>query len=278
MRLYLKLFAAVVLLHTFYSFKNVSPPPVSAAFYSLSHIRDTADPTHVWNEDFMLVFNPEKSVYTSYTALVQDSAQQATIKQAYSATGGTIDMGVLRPSTRGNIYTPAGNDFLYILKNFRQNDYLIRESFENIAWKIEKDTKQLLGYTCQKATGTCKGRAYTAWFTTDIPAKFGPWKLHGLPGLILEATDSNKRIQFTCTKILLDVPPSHQSLLAFPADAVATTTEAYRKMEKAYEEGLNTNGGTDSEIKVSKVTVNGFPLTGSFRKKMAPNYPLELEK
>ncbi|MBC9911594.1 GLPGLI family protein [Chitinophaga varians] len=278
MRLYLKLFASVALVYLFSAFKNVSPPPVSAAFYSFSHIRDTADPSHVWKEDFMLVFNTEKSVYTSYTAIMQDSVQQATIAQAYQSGSGTIDMGVLLPSTRGSIFTPAGNDFLYVLKTFRQNDYLIKEPFEDIAWKIEKDTRQILGYTCQKATGTCKGRQYTAWFTTDIPAKFGPWKLHGLPGLILEAIDTHERIQFSCTKILSDAPSAQQALLAAPTDAVVTSHEAYRKMEKAYEEGLNTEGGMEGDIKVSKATINGFPLSDGFRKKMAPNYPLELVK
>lgn len=278
MRNCLKLLVSLVLSYTICAFKNVSPPPVSAAFYKFSHVRDTTRPLNAWKEDFMLVFNTEKSVYTSYTGLMQDSVQQTTMNQAYSANGGTIDMGVIRPFTRGAIYTPAGNDFLYTLKNFRQNNYLIEEPVENIAWKIEKDTKQLLGYTCQKATGICKGRKYTAWFTTDIPAKFGPWKLHGLPGLILEATDTNERIQFTCTKILLDASLSQQALLAFPADAVSTTHVAFNKMEKAYEEGLIMNGGAEGNAKVYNATINGMPMVAGPRKKIAPNYPLELEK
>ncbi|HIR32843.1 MAG TPA: GLPGLI family protein, partial [Candidatus Coprenecus merdigallinarum] len=47
------------------------------------------------------------------------------------------------------------------------------------------------GYNCQRATGTFRGREWQVWFTYDIPYNYGPWKLGGLPGLILKAEDSS---------------------------------------------------------------------------------------
>lgn len=56
-----------------------------------------------------------------------------------------------------------------------------------IDWKISNETKTILGFPCKKATATFRGRKYTAWYTEDIAVSQGPWKLRGLPGLILAA-------------------------------------------------------------------------------------------
>lgn len=78
------------------------------------------------------------------------------------------------------------------------------QSTENIPiqkWKIHPDTKLLMGYRCQKATCTFRRRQYEAWFTANIPVSSGPWKLNGLPGLILKATDNKNEYSFECVKI-----------------------------------------------------------------------------
>ena len=63
-------------------------------------------------------------------------------------------------------------------------------------WTITEDTLTVLNYPCQKATTKFRGRNYSAWFTLDIPIGDGPWKLCGLPGMILKAEDANGIFHF----------------------------------------------------------------------------------
>lgn len=61
------------------------------------------------------------------------------------------------------------------------------EPLSEMEWEMGDSTVNILGYECLSANTDYHGRRWTAWFTPDIPLPFGPWKLHGLPGLILKA-------------------------------------------------------------------------------------------
>ncbi len=86
-------------------------------------------------------------------------------------------------------------------KNAISEPFIVQENWIVINWSIKNETKKIGSYIATKAEGDFRGRAYTVWFTYSIPVSFGPWKLHGLPGLILEAEDSEKMIRFFATKI-----------------------------------------------------------------------------
>lgn len=57
-------------------------------------------------------------------------------------------------------------------------------------WEIVSDSKMKIGkYNCTEARLRLNGRNYIAWFTYDIPIKYGPLKFHNLPGLIIEVKE-----------------------------------------------------------------------------------------
>ena len=96
----------------------------------------------------------------------------------------------------------------YIYKNYPEGrmtvtdglilqDYRYVDSLHTQTWTMGDSTRDVLGYTCQQATADFRGRRWTAWFATDIPVSDGPWKLGGLPGLILEAYDEGQQHVFT---------------------------------------------------------------------------------
>ena len=90
---------------------------------------------------------------------------------------------------------PTGQ--MTITDRISSQGYRYADSLHAQTWTMGDSTREMLGYTCQQATADFRGRRWTAWFTTDIPVSDGPWKLGGLPGLILEAYDEGQQHVFT---------------------------------------------------------------------------------
>ncbi len=67
------------------------------------------------------------------------------------------------------------------------HDYEGNEATPDIAWTLSEDTVTVSGYLCQQATATFRGVEWHVCYTEEIPSSAGPWRLRGLPGLIVEA-------------------------------------------------------------------------------------------
>ena len=67
------------------------------------------------------------------------------------------------------------------------HDYEGYEPTPDIAWTLTDDTLTVGGYYCQTATCKFRGVAWTVCYTEEIPSSAGPWRLRGLPGLIVKA-------------------------------------------------------------------------------------------
>lgn len=120
----------------------------------------------------------------------------------------------------------------------RQN-LLIEEPLPALSWTITNNTKTVGTHRVQLATTSFRGRKYEAWFAPDLPLPLGPWKLGGLPGLILEAYDSERRFSFEAVSI--DIPARDQTPVVAPTQGqrvvgwpayVALTTESANRMTK----------------------------------------------
>jgi GLPGLI family protein len=69
---------------------------------------------------------------------------------------------------------------------------VIKDELIKPEWNIVSDSvKKIAGYECIMAKGKQCGRDFTVWFTPDIPVNCGPWKLWGLPGLIVDANSND---------------------------------------------------------------------------------------
>ncbi|WP_417429962.1 GLPGLI family protein [Halpernia sp.] len=117
-----------------------------------------------------------------------------------------------------------------------------KDDIPPINWKLLDGEKKILNYNCNRAQGAFRGRTYIVWYTTEIPSKLGPWKLSGLPGLILEAIDSKNMYNYYARKILqnynLEIP---EKLVSFTSkmriEPIALKT--YIKIQNDFLRGIN---------------------------------------
>lgn len=72
---------------------------------------------------------------------------------------------------------------------FLKKTFSVTEELYKMKWIFLKGEKKFNNFICKKAKTTFRGRTYIAWYTEKIPITAGPWKLNGLPGLILFAED-----------------------------------------------------------------------------------------
>ena len=82
---------------------------------------------------------------------------------------------------------------------------ILDDTTAKLDWQLLNEVKTINNFKCNKAVVNFRGRTFIAWYTTEIPISAGPWKLHGLPGLILEAADIDNLYSWYATDILYPV-------------------------------------------------------------------------
>ena len=108
---------------------------------------------------------------------------------------------------RLNFMTTSFKDYNAVYKNSKSKETLkfitnFQKLFslkieEELVWTIEPEKKSILGMQAQKAISYYAGRSWISWFTTEIPLQDGPYIFHGLPGLIIEITDTANNYSFS---------------------------------------------------------------------------------
>jgi GLPGLI family protein len=66
------------------------------------------------------------------------------------------------------------------------DDVMVKEEMNLFRWKFSNECDTILNYPCRKASSKFRGRQYEAWFTTELSFRAAPWKIHGLPGVVLK--------------------------------------------------------------------------------------------
>lgn len=105
-------------------------------------------------------------------------------------------------------------------------DYIIKQPVPTIEWRMTGETKQISGYGASLVEGEIDGETWRVWYTEDVPASAGPWKIGGLPGLVLSASNKSETHSFEITSIKDVMEP----IVISDYQYISTTNDKYQKL------------------------------------------------
>lgn len=227
---------------------------------------DSEKPT----EDLMLLQAGGKtSKFFSYKTLQRDSLLRVTPSEQVLANPGNFKGGVQYAVFQNY---PQGE--LTCTDKIATDYLLYTEPLPEIGWELSPRTREIIGYTCRRATCTFRGRDYEAWYTEEIPLGLGPWKFRGLPGLILavnDLADPQGIIRFEATGIRKSRTPVTMADLNY----LKTSRKKFRSTEQKFMTDPIGYMSANSGVKITVQNPDGTPREGA---ELIRQYnPLELE-
>ncbi len=255
----------VIMLSVMFITAEAQRPDTARALvhYKFTHVTDTTNRAHPYTENMVLLVGKTASVYKSYDGMIADERfRKAYVRAAASSPDGHIGINRSGASLRTQYFQYPNVQKLLTKDYVLITEYLIAGPMPAIDWKISGDTATFGGLHCQEATGHFKGRDYIVWFCPDLPVHTGPWKLNGLPGVIVDAHDTKNEVIFRFDGVEKavfaevkpivganiaekDVPPilrgldDNPNIIAPPARAIKATQKEYDKLQAGMQKNPN---------------------------------------
>lgn len=144
------------------------------------------------------IFSKDKSFYVVAKDSLENAISKAKAKTHYQNKDESLNK-----ISNGLVLTQQGEQVVcdYTKKILLSNIFdgkhtYVKETLPKFSWEITKQKKKIGIFNCILGTTTFRGRKYYAWYTPEIPVYSGPWKLNGLPGMILEAYDEGQNVNW----------------------------------------------------------------------------------
>ena len=177
--------------------------------YTKYTLRDTVARTSNPEEVYVLEIGTKYSRFYSFHRAIYDSIMSnpelsknrvqsvQLMIEKFNVTGKIDRSGLgFRSGSSQNIYKNYPIGRMTVTEVIPSSHFIYLDSINAQNWVVIDSVKTVLGYECQKATTHFRGRDWVVWFAPEIPVSDGPWKLMGLPGLIMEAYDKNKHYHY----------------------------------------------------------------------------------
>lgn len=172
---------------------------ISSAYSQTNKVTyQRTSPNHV---DIALLYYNDTLSFFNYDKFLKGEKQ---IEKQTLTEDGNKDI-IISSDTLGTYqYINTSTEKLYERRS-GEKFIIIEEEFTPLDWQLIDSTQKVGNYICQLASTFCYGRTFYAWYTSEIPSDKAPWKLGGLPGLVLYAYDSDQKCSWKATNIEFDI-------------------------------------------------------------------------
>lgn len=171
--------------------------------YALHYVVDTSNLNQIKHEKFSLFISENNnSCFLSNVTIYNDSVLKSLEKVPLS-------LGIIN-NTKSLPFKNTGFDWI-ISKNRDLNKISIYDKIGKISgkydfdivldWEILDSTRIIENYNCILAKTQYAGRNYYSWFCPELPISDGPYIFSGLPGLIMEISDTKMHYSFKILSI-----------------------------------------------------------------------------
>lgn len=265
-------FIALVLIIVF---NNYSIAQTHRFIYDVVYKKDSTS-NITTKENYILDIGTKETKYYTYDFFVADSLITNNIPFPKEMKLNTSD-----------IIVHKNNNNEFFQYDLLENTVFQLQTNDTQKWNLSQEKKNVKNLSLQKAITTWGGRNWTAWFAEEIPFQEGPYKFHGLPGLIVEIYDDKKNYHFELVRSEKIKEEENQFIEMSEKLGIPITWEKYKTAKlKYYESPVNfiknsaenseqlyLNDGTIVNSKNSKEIDE--QLRNSIRKY---NNPIELDK
>ena len=152
--------------------------------------------------------------------------------------------------------------------------YRYNQKLPLMTWEETDETANICGYQCRKAIGEYGGRKWQAWYAEEIAVPFGPWKMSGLPGLVLKAKDESGNHSFEA--ITFRQGNGEFSPSKIP-NQISIAHDKFIELKNEYEKNPEASINPESISEITVLNRNGNILINGVRCRLNKNRSIPLE-
>lgn len=191
------------------SFTNAQNQRIS---YLYQVVPDSTNRAEVKSEMMILEVLPKFSKFYSETVFKSDSLMKVMLEKEMKSSGAINIKSDMRKGFFRDVVIKESPDFKTFLMTRSGRAKLKVLDERKMIWKILPEKQKIGDFQTQKAETEMYGRKWTAWFTTEIPIQEGPYKFHGLPGLIVKIENQDSSHSFSLAGIKNLIPEEVENI------------------------------------------------------------------